>query len=146
MVTLNHVTHKPIGSNAPTLAQTIGEVYQPAQQMKTMMMRLWTVTDCEHFPTACLLPRVSRTSRDTTTRSFSATSMSLRLSLQVSHLCHSGTTRLWNRSLLHIEMEPSLWFGFATSHGRIRLKQVHGRLLLSLCNWAAYMAIKASLT
>ena len=38
-----------------------------------------------------------------------------------------------HRSLLYCEMEPSLWPGLATLLRGKRLRQTHGRLLLSMC-------------
>ena len=72
----------------------------------------------EHCPPVCLFLRRCRTGRDTITSRLSATKEAPLV---------SGT------SLLHIEMEPSLWLGFAILHRRKILRQVHGRLLLSLC-------------
>ena len=71
---------------------------------------------------------------------------SLSLTLEVRPLCQRGTTRLWYRSLLPIETEPSPWPAFATSHRRKRLRQAHERLFLSLCQRPIYMATKASLS
>ena len=94
----------------------------------------------------CIFPRVSRTCRDTNTREFSATLMNPSCNLQVRPLGQRGTTRPWQRSLLHIEMEASLWFGFVTSHRRKILRQTHGRLLMSLYQISIYTVMKASLT
>ena len=110
------------------------------------MIRLWTKTSGMLTPLAPLLPSISRTGRDTMTSRLPATLMSLNPTLQVRPLCQKDTTRLWHRSLLHIEMEPSLGSGFATFHRGKRLRQAHGRLLLSLCQRPLYMSIMASLT
>ena len=111
-----------------------------------MRRRLWTVTHQEFHPQWVPFFLESVEWKDTTTSRLSATLMSLSLTLQGRHLCQWGTSRLWHRPLLLIEMEPSLWSDFATSHRRKRLRQAHGRLLLSLCQRPDYMAIKASLT
>ena len=50
LVTLKHIKHKPIGSNAPPLISKLGKYIQPAQQKKRMMKRLQTVTHQECFP------------------------------------------------------------------------------------------------
>ena len=84
-------------------------------------------------PMATPLPRFSRTGKDTTTSRLFATLTSLSPTLQVMPLCQRGTTRLQHRSLLHTEMEPSMWPVFASSHRRRRLRQAYGNLLLSLC-------------
>ena len=47
MVTLNHIKHKPVWSNAHPLIQKLGKAYQPA---KPIMRMLWTVTDQECQP------------------------------------------------------------------------------------------------
>ena len=67
-------------------------------------------------PTSPLLPSISRTGRDTTTSRLPSTWMILISSLQVRLLCQRGTTRFQHRSLLHIEMEPSPWSGFASTY------------------------------
>ena len=78
-----------------------------------MMRRLWTVThQGVQTPTAPLLPSISKTDRDTTSSRLLATWTSLSPTLQVRPLSQRGTTRPWNRPLLHNEMEPSLWPGF----------------------------------
>ena len=121
-----------------------GKAYQPAKQK--MMKRLWTVTHQKCQPPWLPFFPVSRTGRDTTTSRLPATLIILNPTLQVRLLCQRGTTRLWHRSLLHTEMEPSPGSGFATSHRRKRLRQANGGLLLSLCLRPNYMAIQASLT
>ena len=97
-------------------------------------------------PMAPLLPRFSRTGRDTTTSRLFATLMSPRPTHQVRHFCQRGTTGFRYRSFLHIETDPTFWSGLATSHRRKILRQAHGRLLLNLCQRLVHMAIKASLT
>ena len=115
MVTLSHIKHKPVGSNASELIKKYGKAYQPAKPKTRMMRRLWTVTHQKYQPHDPLLPSISRTGRDTTTGRLLATWMSLNPTLQVRPLSQRGTTRLWHRPLLHIEMEPSQWPVFATS-------------------------------
>ena len=81
---------------------------------------------------APLLPSISRTGLSKRT-------------LQVRPLSQRGTIRPWHRPLLHSEVEPRLWPGFATPLRWKRLRQAHGRLLLSLCQRPVYMAIHTSL-
>ena len=59
-----------------------------------------------------LPPSVSKTGGDIATSRLLATWTSL--TLQVRPLNQGRTTRPWHRSLLHCEMEPSLWSGLAT--------------------------------
>ena len=59
-------------------------------------------------------PSISKTAKDTATRRLLATWTSLIPTLHMRHLSQRCTTRPWHRSLLHSEMEPSLWPGFAT--------------------------------
>ena len=112
-----------------------------------MTMRLRTVTHQEHQPpTDPLPPSIGRTGGDTATSTFLATWTSLIPTLQVRPLSQRWTTRPWNRSLLHHEMEPGPWPGLATPLRGKRLRQSHGRLLLSLCQRLVNMAIQAGLT
>ena len=66
-------------------------------------------------------PSVGRTGGDTATSRLLATWMSLIPSLQVRPPSQRWTTRPQHRSLLHHEMEPSLWPGLATPLIRKRL-------------------------
>ena len=95
-------------------------------------------------------PSVSRTGGDTATGRLLPTWMNLISTLQVRPLSQRWTTRLWHRpwhwSLLHHEMEPSSWPGLATPLRRKRLRQIHGRLVQSLCQRPINMAIQAGLT
>ena len=50
MVTLHHIKHKPVLSNASSNDLKTRDVYQPAKQENKMMMRLWTVTHQECHP------------------------------------------------------------------------------------------------
>ena len=121
-------------------------MYQPAQHKKLMMMRLWTVTYQE-----CCLPWFT----------FFLEAVELAETLppvaflppwQASVLLSKWSLFAkeapldWHKSLLHIEMEPCIWSGFATFYRRNGLRQAHGRLLQSLCRRPVYMAIQASLT
>ena len=111
-----------------------------------MMRRLRTVTHQEHGPPQPPFPpSISRTGRDTATSRLLSTWMSLSPTLQVRSLSKGCTTIPWHRSLLHHEMEPRPWPGFATPFMWKRLRQAHGRLLLSLCQRPVDMAIQASL-
>ena len=83
-------------------------------------------------PMAPHLHSISRTGRDTTTSRHLATWKSLSPTLQV-------------RPLLHSEMAPSLWPGFATSLREKRLRQAYGGLLLSLCQRPVYLDLQANL-
>ena len=56
---------------------------------------------------------ISRTGGDTATSRLVATWMSLIPTLQVRPLSQRCPIRPWHRSLLHCEMEPSPWPGFA---------------------------------
>ena len=76
------------------------------------MRRLWTV-ECQP-PWLPFFP-ASEELADTTTRRLPATWRSLNPTLQVRPLSQRGTTRLWHKPFLHIEIEPSLQPGFATS-------------------------------
>ena len=91
-------------------------------------------------------PSVGRMGGDIATSGLLATWMSLIPTLQVRPLSQGRTTRPWHRSLLHCEMEPSLWPGLATPLWRKRLRQIHRRLLLSLCQRPDNMAIQADIT
>ena len=147
MVTLNHVKHRPVRSNASLLIPKNWKEHQPEKPQMRMMRRLWTVTHQEYQPPmAPLLSSIRRTGRDTTTSRLFATWMGLSPTLQVRSLNQRGTSRFWHRPLLHIEMEPSLWPGFANPLREKGLRQAYGGLLLSLCQGPADMAIQASLT
>ena len=97
-------------------------------------------------PMASFLPSISRTGRDATTNKLLATWMSLSPTLQLRPFSQRDTTRPWHMLLLHSEMEPSLWPGFATSLRGKRLRQAYEGLLLSLCQTPVYTAIQANLT
>ena len=111
-----------------------------------MMRRLRTVTHQDCCPHSPLPPSISRTGRDTATRRFLVTLMSLIPAFQVRSLSQRCTTRPWHRSLLNCESENRPWRGFATHLRWKRLRQAHGRLLLSLCQKPVDTAIQASLT
>ena len=83
-------------------------------------------------PTIPLLPGISKTGRDTTNQRLLATYMSLSPTLQVRPLSQRGTTRPWHRPLLHSEMEPRPWSGFASFLRGKRLRQACGGLFWSL--------------
>ena len=57
---------------------------------------------------APFFPSIKRTGRDTTTSRLPATMMSLIPTLQGRPLCQRSTTRLWNGSLLQIEIVMGL--------------------------------------
>ena len=96
-------------------------------------------------PMAPLLPRVSKTGRDTTTR-LSVTLMSLNPTLQVRPLCQRGMTRLTQVSIAHWNRNSV--FGLALPYliGGKGLRQAKGRPLQNLCQRPVYTALKASLT
>ena len=145
MVTLNHIKHKPVGSNAPPLIQKWESILTCITEEKDD----YDAVDCNRSgmltPMAPLLPTVSRSGRDTTTSSISATLMSLSPTLEVRPLWQRGISRVWHSSHLHIEIQPSAGSGFATSHGK-RLRHAHGILLLVLCQRPVYMTIRAGIT
>ena len=99
------------------------------------------------FPHSPLLPRVSRTGRDTATNRLPSTLMSLNPTLQVRSLCWRGTTKLWQRSLLHTENgAQSLLLPLPPPIGGKDWDMPMEDCLLILCQRPGYMAIKASLT
>ena len=108
------------------------------------------VVDCNYIrntvPITPLLPRVSRTGRDTSTSRLSATLTSLSPTFQVRPLCQRGTNGLQNRSLCMPKTEPNLGPGLATPHRRKTLRQAHGRLLLSLCQTTSVYCHKGKST
>ena len=81
-----------------------------------------------------------------TTSRLLATWPSLSPTLQVRPLSQRGTTRPQHQPLLHSEMEPRLWPGFATPPRGKRLRQAHEGLLLSMCQRPVDVAIQASIT
>ena len=91
-------------------------------------------------------PSIGRTGGDIATSRLLVTWMSLIPTLQVRPPSQKCSTRPWHRSLLHCEMEPSLWPGLATHLRKKKLRQTHGRLLLSLCQRPVNTAIQAGLT
>ena len=115
MVMLNHPKHKPIRKKCFSTVLKFWEEYQPAQQMKMKVKDLITaVHDKCHSPSP-FLPGLSGTGR-CTTRGLHAILMTLILSVQMIIFCQGGQTRLWQRPMLYVKMQPSLWLGFATSH------------------------------
>ena len=147
MVTLNHIKHKPVRCNASPvikkfkkhtkLKKTADKDDDEAGNHDTS----GAPTPLDPFP-----PSVSITGGDTATSRLLATWNSLIPTLQVRPLNQRWTTRPWHRSLLYCEMEPSLWPCLATPLRRKRLKQTHGRLLLSLYQRPDNMATQAGLT
>ena len=112
MVTLNHIKHKPVGRIASLL---IPKTWESIPTCKTEDEE---AVDCDTsgvLMSSPHLPSISRTGRDTTTSRLPATWMSIIPTLQVRPLSQRGNTGLWPRPLLHTEMEPSLWPGFAIS-------------------------------
>ena len=98
------------------------------------------------MPTDPFPPSVSGTGGDIATSRLLAAWMNLIPTLQVRPLSQERAIRLCHRSLLHCEMEPSPWPGLATLLRRKRLRQTHGRLLLSLCQRPVNTATQAGLT
>ena len=96
-------------------------------------------------PMGSFPPSISRTGVDTATTRLLATWMSLIPCLQVRPLRQRCTTRPWHRSLLHCKVEPSPWPSFATALRGKRLRQTHGRLLLSLHQRPVNVAIQTGL-
>ena len=111
-----------------------------------MMRGLRTAIIRSADPHGPLSSCINRTGGDTATSRLLATWMSLIPTLQVRPLSPRCTTRPWHSSLLHCEMEPSPWPGLCTPLRGKRLRQTHGRLLLSLCQRPCNTAIQASLT
>ena len=97
-------------------------------------------------PTDPFPPSISRTDGDTSTSRLLATWISFIPTLQVRPRSQRQTTRPTHRSILHCEMEPSSWPGFTTPLRGKRLRQTHGRLLLSLHQRPVNMATQASYT
>ena len=142
----NNIKHKSVRCNASSLIKnlkiiptwkTADEDVEEAEEHDTSGV----LTPTDPFP-----PSISRTGGDTATSRLLATWMRFIPTHQVRPLSQRQTTRPWHRSLLHHEMEASLWPGLATPHRRKRLRQTHGRLVLSLCQTPANMAIQAGLT
>ena len=111
-----------------------------------MMRGLRTVTQEKCQPHRPLFPSVGRTGGDTATSRLLATWMSLIPTCQVRPLIQSCTTKPWQRSLLHHEMEPCMWPGLVTPLRMKRLRQTHGRLMPSLCQRQVNTAIQTGLT
>ena len=80
-------------------------MYQPAQQMKMMVMNSKTLTHWEYHP-----PWFSGTCRCTSSW-HPAILMTIRLSIKVRLPHHRGTTRLWYRLFLYIKLDPNHWLG-----------------------------------
>ena len=97
-------------------------------------------------PMGPLPPSIGRTGGDTATSRLLATWTNLIPTIQVRPLSQICITRPWHRSLLHCEMELSPLPGLATHFRGKRLRQTHGRLLLSLCQRPVNMVILANLT
>ena len=123
MVTLNHIKHKPVGSNTSLLIQKWESIPTCKTKDEDDKEAVDWGTSGVLTPMASLLPSISRTGRDTTISRLPVTWMSLNPILQVRPLSQRGTTRLWHRYLLLIEMEPHyLLCFFHLSWGK-RLRQ-----------------------
>ena len=107
MVSLNHIKHKYVGSNAFPLIQKWESVPTWKTKDEDDEEAVDYDTSRALTPMAPLLPSSTRTDRDTTTNRPLATWVSLSPTLQMRPLSQRGTTRSWHMPLLHSEMEPS---------------------------------------
>ena len=115
MVTLNHIKHTPVRSNASQLIQEMVKHTNLKPQGWGWWGDYGLLCSRSANPYRPLLPCMNRTGRNTTTSRLLAIWMILNPTLEVRYHIQRGTTRLWPRPLLHSEMEPSLWPGFANS-------------------------------
>ena len=144
-MTLHHVKHIPIGSNASPMSKNSGKIPTHITNKDDG----YEVESCNisEMPSSMvpLLPIISRTCRCTSSW-LPATLMTVRLSIKVRLLYQGGTTWLWHRLYLYINLEPSLWLHFGTPHRGWTPGQCKWGWLLCLCKWPLHAVIQASLT
>ena len=145
MVTINHIKHKPVGSNAPQMIQKMGKCSNPENRRRWW----WWGCGLQHIKNAdshsSCFPRLSSTGRDTATSRLLATLMSLSPTSKWGLFAKEAALDSGISLFCTLKWNTVLGLAFPPLIGG-KLRKYHGKLLVSLCQRPVYMAIKASIT